>query len=610
MGQSILNTLTPLIYRSSILLYNRSHVPSIIEFSRTDEKGLGSAAHEVLKEISTRTPAVFKAHVQELCKALESEAPTAKKSNSAGAVDDLKACAGFARRFPKELPQDRKFSQAMMNYVLYGSPPKAAKHAVTILMNSGDKKEMYARDLLKKCTSKFEYGSEHFLSRLAALSQLMLLANLDADADVDPVISIAINQVLLQTRVGSEPSEPQWLEDPDEHLQAKIWALRILVNRLRSLESSDSVTEVAKPVYRLLNTLVEKSGELSKKNNSPAAHKSRLRLLAAQSLIKLSRSRSLDNMLAHSAFNSLATMIQDELPEIRKAFVRTLIKNLGQYRLPNRFYTILLLLAFEPDQRTKEGALNFLRSRQATLAEKKDPTLEALLTRFIALLAHHPDFDTSPDNLLDFARYIIFYLNAVATQENLGLIYHAAQRVKSVADGIEGSDSDNLYVLSDLSQAVIRRYEDQKGWSMQAWPGKIKLPGGVYKALPSHEVAQEIATKTFVDEHVVDRLDDVIRDALRTKRKRSEAQGGGARKKSRSSVSGAAGGSTTLSVRQKAKTPKRSRRGQSGNDEDDESLPANAPSSESRRRSGRHGTNEGKSYADLDDSEIEEMDED
>lgn len=596
------------------MLYNRSHVPSIIEFSRTDERGLGSTAHEILKEISTRTPAVFKAHVQELCKALESEAPTAKKTNTPGAVDDLKACAGFARRFPKELPQDRKFSQAMMNYVLYGTPPKAAKHAVTILMNSGEKKEMHARDLLKKCSHGFKYGSEKYLSRLAALSQLMLLTTIEADEDVDPVIDIAIKEVLLQTRVTSEPSEPKWVEDPDEHLQAKMWALRLLVNRLRSLEPSGTVPAVAKPVYQLLNTLIEKKGELAKKSKSPAAHRARLRLLAAQLLVKLSRTRSLDSLLTNSAFNSLATVIQDELPEIRRAFVRTLIKNLGQFRLPSRFYTILFLLAFEPDQRTKESALNFLRSRSATLTERKDTTIETLLTRFIALLAHHPDFDTSTENLLDFARYTIFYLSAVATQDNIGLIYHAAQRVKSVADGIENSDSENLYVLSDLSQAVVRRFEEQKGWSMQAWPGKIKLPGGIFKPLPSHEAAQEIATKTFIGEDVVDRLDDVVRDAMRTKRKRAEAHSGSARKKSRSSVSGAAGGggSTTLSVRQKAKTPKRPRRAPgSDNGDEDDSLPsAAAPSSESRRRSGRHASGGGKSYADLDDSEIDAMEED
>ena len=50
-------------------------MPAIIEFSRTDEEGLGSTAHEVLKEISTKHPDVFKAHVQDLCKAIEGEAP-------------------------------------------------------------------------------------------------------------------------------------------------------------------------------------------------------------------------------------------------------------------------------------------------------------------------------------------------------------------------------------------------------------------------------------------------------------------------------------------------------------------------------------------------------
>jgi sister-chromatid-cohesion protein PDS5 len=70
---SVLETLTPLLYRVSLLCYNKSHVPAIIEFSRTDDKGLGATAHELLKEISTKHPKVFSTHVKDLCRTLENE---------------------------------------------------------------------------------------------------------------------------------------------------------------------------------------------------------------------------------------------------------------------------------------------------------------------------------------------------------------------------------------------------------------------------------------------------------------------------------------------------------------------------------------------------------
>ena len=52
----ILETLLPIIYRSASLIYNRSHLPAIMQYSRSDENGLGATAHEVNREISERMP--------------------------------------------------------------------------------------------------------------------------------------------------------------------------------------------------------------------------------------------------------------------------------------------------------------------------------------------------------------------------------------------------------------------------------------------------------------------------------------------------------------------------------------------------------------------------
>lgn len=132
--RDLIDTLLPLVYRSSIILYNKSHVPAIMEYARTDENGLASTAHEVLRELSSRTPEVLKAHVQEICKMLQDEAPSAKKANDPGAVDNLKACSSFASRFAKEIPQDRKFIQALTSFALFGTPTEAAKYAVSIMI--------------------------------------------------------------------------------------------------------------------------------------------------------------------------------------------------------------------------------------------------------------------------------------------------------------------------------------------------------------------------------------------------------------------------------------------------------------------------------------------
>lgn len=517
---TLLETLIPLVYRSSALIYNKSHVPAIIELSRTDDKGLASTAHELLKEISTKKPDLFRTHVQDLCKALEAEAPTAKKPNTPSAIDDLKACASFARRFPEELPKDRKFISSMVNFAQFGTPPKAAKHAVTIIMNCSEKKEMHAKNILQHCIQNFEYGSGNYLSQLATLSQLSLLGGDAANDEADTLTDIAINQVLLKSNSVDEGEEklPDWSEEPDDDLTAKIWALKILVNRVRALGDQPSVKEASEPVYKLLRNILTHEGELSKNLQSPPAHRSWMRLLAARQFLKLSCKKHLEPLLTLKVFNQLATRIQDPNVHVRKGFAKTIMKYLGQERLSTRYHAILFLLAFEPETQIKDETVKWTKSRCKYFASRKDTTMEAIFARLLSLLAHHPDFDKEPENLKDFVQYILFYLTTVANKDNLSLIYHVAQRVKSVRDGIDPSMSENIYVLSDLAQAVIRRYEELHGWSMQAWPGKMKMPAGIFAPLPSHDVAQEIAVKQYVPEELAEQLDDLVKDSLRSKK--------------------------------------------------------------------------------------------
>ena len=113
----------------------------------------------------------------------------------------------------------------------------------------------------------------------------------------------------------------------------------------------------------------------------------------------------------------------------------------------------------------------------------------------------------------DHARYILYYITTVASEENVGLIYKYAERVKQARDGINTKESDRLYVLSDLAQAVIRKWEEKKGWSMQTWPAKVGLPSGIFAALPSHEVAQEIAEKQYLPDGMEDLLNGLVRKA-------------------------------------------------------------------------------------------------
>jgi sister-chromatid-cohesion protein PDS5 len=518
---TMLDTLLTLLYRCSVLIFNKSNVPAIIHFSRTDEKGLGSAAHEMLKEISKIHGDIFSSHVVELCKTLAQDAPAANKPHRPNAVEDLKACAEFSQKFPEKMPQDRKFFNSLLNYMKYGKP-RAAKYAVRILLTTAAKKQMYSQEVFEECSKDFKFGEDRFLSKLAALSQLVLYGAAFLESEKADLISdIAITEVLTNAdaspAVDEKTDSEDWTDEPDDNIMAKTWAMKILVNRLRGFSADDDISNPTEPVFKFLKGLINKMGQIQVKNPGAKSHASRLRLLAGTSLLKLAREQRFNEKINPLMFNQLALMTQDIVYNVRSSFVRKLIKYLGQNKLAKRFYTPLFLLAFEPVAELKASTETWLRSRAASFARDKDTTLELILPRLISLLAHHPDFENSAQGLTEMATYIVYYLRPVATRDNISLIFHVAQRVKAVADGIDKA-STNIYVLSDLAQALTRRWDERHDWNMHTWPAKVNLPAGIFAPLDSAERARDIAGRLFLPADVLDSLDAVVAEGLKVGR--------------------------------------------------------------------------------------------
>jgi sister-chromatid-cohesion protein PDS5 len=511
----LLDTLIPMIYRSACLVYNRSHQPVILQYARTDENGLGAFAHIVMQEISDKHPLIFEASVKELCKSLQEQAPSESKPNQPDSVDTLKALASFAKSPGNKIPRDRKFVSALLSFAKYGTPPKAAKYAVSILMASTDRKEMHTKDLLDFATQDWEYGADHFLTKLATICQLTLLDPKTTEDANDEILDITTQQILLKTRTSKSDDDPAWQPESqlDEECQAKGWALKTLVNRLRTTTDLETAKKLAVPVYKLLNALIVKNGELSKKSDTPGHHKSRLRLLASQQMLKVCTIKMFDELVSPVEFNRLSFVAQDASPEVRRGFVEKLQKYIVKGKLSNRFLTIIFITAFEPIVDFRNSIMTWIRSRVKVCHDAKNKVFESVFPRLIHLLAHHPDYSTNPVELQDHARYLLYYITTVASEENLPLIYKYAERVKQARDALPSSDSDNIYVLSDLAQALIKKWEEKKGWSMQTWPTKVGMPVGLFSGLPSHEVAQEIAEKNYLPEEMDSLLDDLVRNA-------------------------------------------------------------------------------------------------
>lgn len=507
-------TMIALLYRASPLFFNRSHLTTIMDYSKSDKDGFAEIAHTILNDISTRNPDLFKAHAAELRTTIVEHAPSESRRNEAGVVDMLKAYSSFSKKYPEDVPQDKSFTKTMMNYALYGSPHKAAKYAVSLLMaKDDDQAKVTATNLLEKIMADLTYESPNLLLKLAAISQMERLAPTVAADYHDAISDLTIKDILRKTRTEFSEDDDVWVDDAsvDKELQAKCLAMKILVHRALSDADEAGADERVRPLFKLLKAFVVQKGEISKgAERTPLRHRSRLRLLAAQSILKLCSAKKYDDLFDAASFNKLAEVIQDPSIQVRRHFMEKLQNLLARGMLKPRFYTMVFLAAFEPVKEIKARVETWVRSRTRFYAEMKKPVMEAVMGRLIPLLAHHPDYSDDADDLADFSQYFLLYLNTVANEDNISHIYKYAERVKQTRDALNPENSDPLYVLSDLAMTLIRKYQERRNWSFQAW-SKVGLPQGLYVPLPSSEVAQEIAKKQYIPEELDSKLDDILR---------------------------------------------------------------------------------------------------
>ncbi|KAJ0107717.1 pds5 spo76 protein [Diaporthe amygdali] len=607
----VADVLIPLLYRSGYFMFNRSHLSTILDYSRTDQDGFGATAHEILNEISQRTPDLFKSHIGDLCKDLAEKAPTATQPNEPSVVETLKACASYARKYPAEIPKDKNFVQMMVNFALYGTPWKAAKYAVNILLAKKDETGLLnATRLFKEVMKQWKYGAPHFLNKLAIVSQLEILTP-KVTLDKDQVILEMIQDILKQVRTDAKDSDPDWVSDADmdEECIAKCLALKILVNRLRAEEQDrgdgeGSLKERAKPVFKMLKTLITKNGEMSKNKETPNHHKARLRLLAGQLVLKLCKEKQLDDHLPPEDFNALALVAQDAHPQTRRSFIEKLQKYLVQGKLRTRFYTIIFITAYEPVTEFKTRVETWIRSRVHHYETTGTPVMEAIMPRLLSLLAHHPDLGPAEDDLVDHSRYIVYYVSTVANESNLGLLARYAERVKQTKDAIEPEKSENLYMVCDLALAVVRKWQEKRGWTFEAYSKKTGLPTGLFLALPNHEAAQKLSEQQFIPDGIEQRLDKVLQSMDRKKKRKSMDDGGQPpAKKARSTSKPAqpraikSKKQTTIKKTPKARTSTKPKKLRATSPE--------IPESE-RRRSGRAVPRRSSNYVERDDDEDDE----
>lgn len=126
---------------------------------------------------------------------------------------------------------------------------------------------------------------------------------------------------------------------------------------------------------------------------------------------------------------------------------------------------------------------------------------EMIFPRLVHLLAHHPDFEMTHESVVEMSRYIKFYTLTVATADNISLIFHLAEKLKTVRDAESDLHSERVYALSDLSQRMVQSYAKSRSWTLTSIPaGKTKLPSDIFLPLPDATTANKILRTRYLPE--------------------------------------------------------------------------------------------------------------
>ncbi|RIA91799.1 armadillo-type protein [Glomus cerebriforme] len=441
---SSLETFSILIRRISLTIINRDLVPLLMNKIKSVDGEQQNAhsiiAHELFTGISSRFPAIFRSHFEKLTTLLKEE-----DENAMIVEDSLEALSKLAKAFPDEASQDSEIIQRYTQFALKGSP-RQAKFAAIILTHIRQKQQLCS-DLFKEIIPNLSVTSPNIVSYLSVLSQCVFYMPTIYEQKSDAITNFIVKELIMKNRnKATAGDKTEWVDDDelDVECKAKVLGLKVLVNRLLSIAETENALDLAKPVFKLLWTLIRGGGELTPDKSTRPSFQSRLRLVAVHSVLKLARKKIYDSMISVAEFQELALMIQDPCYHVRFAFASRLIKYCGGYQLNARFLSIFFLIAHDPDTTIRETVKVFLirHSLASKTIRDKSTHFEMSLVRLIHLLSHHPDFSREPDTLNEFVVYIDFFLDTIANAENVSLLSYMTGRLKQVRDAQTSDQSE------------------------------------------------------------------------------------------------------------------------------------------------------------------------
>lgn len=270
------------------------------------------------------------------------------------------------------------------------------------------------------------------------------------------------------------------------------------------------------------------SGEIVKSKPdllpTPPCFQQRLRLESGLNILKLARYPSINLLINNSVISILSRLLHDKSSQVRANFLESLEKKLTHNAISERFLHLIFFVGHDPDDKIRRNALLWIASNFRRCEERNDIVYERVLARLIHAIAHEDRFtrmmnDVKGDEVQPEVdayayalSYISMYLDSIAKEENISLLYYVASRVKQYRDGQVDPElyamedlpdaAVNLYRITELCQLMIKELADSKGWNLQTWPGKMKLPSDLFAPMDDYQEAQKVISRIYIPDDV------------------------------------------------------------------------------------------------------------
>ncbi|PSK33746.1 hypothetical protein C7M61_005212 [Candidozyma pseudohaemuli] len=531
----VISTLKLLLYRASPIFFNRTNISEIMMISKDSQHEFHSVANELLELVAASNPEVLRDQLLVMADLLVTD----DIYNPKNPLDSiLRSIHHYLKTSPKDFPDSLIFTDRLLRLAQEGSPEQA-KYSVKILGHH-QQKEHFLSEIVSNLLP-LDPESAHFTTKLASIAEVSLIEPFAVEDHVGDINNVITEQVLKQNR-RPESDNPgvDWITDDDlklghqsyELLNEKVLAIRYIVNRIRGLCRSETnnsdaafVKQFEKPI-RLLSLIIATSGEIVRQNDklnpTPRLYQMRLRLVAGLGILKLAKIPALDVLIDCNILRKTGRLMYDLSKQVREKFMRTLHSCLSSFEIPERFLYLVFMMGHEPDPQLRTRADTWVKSTYQKLDKNNDTTFERSLSRLIHGVAHDEKFlsysegvggdSTSRDfQALEYAlKYLNMYLLNIAKDSNISLLYYIASRVKQYRDATLPSKeyelamippaAMRLYRVSELCQLMIKEYADLKNYTLQTWPGKMKLPADLFSPMENFEEALKVLEKQYIED--------------------------------------------------------------------------------------------------------------